>query len=209
MEDSFLADLKKDGIFSQILKRLGILDKFSRDHSSVDHAKNWELINETLLAADAANIDITGIPQTYKALKIILNARTTEVTTWNYVRIRFNNDSGANYNSQQTFSSAASITSAEELAQTSGNMGMCTAANATDALFSGVCELTIPDYAGTNFYKICTKISSMWFKLTTGGLQVLNGGVAWHSTAPINRITTFPTSNNFKAGTRQEIWGLK
>ena len=43
---------------------------------------------------------------------------------------------------------------------------------------------------------------------TTDSYQSIVGGGEWRSTAAINRVTVFPATGNFIAGTRLTIYGM-
>jgi hypothetical protein len=165
------------------------------------------LLSDTTLGSDAASIDITGIPGSYKHLRIIALVRSTRAgqpgDNW---RLRFNNDSGANYYTQSVFASGVAEDGAEEIAA-SGTLGNCPGATATSGFFAPV-DATIVDYASTTKAKVVTGTHLSPTGVTTGLLRMQAAGWVWNSTAAINRITVLAANGNLLAGTRLTIYGV-
>jgi hypothetical protein len=163
------------------------------------------MLYDSTLGASAASFDVSSLPSGYKHLRIVLSGRSDRAAADDGVLIRFNNDSGANYDRTTTFSSAgASPTSAHATSQTELWFGdVAGASAAAGAIGMVVCD--IPDYGGTTFWKM------MKFLAGTGGTTFFNemGMGSWKSTSAINRVTIFPTTGpNFVAGTRLTIYGV-
>lgn len=63
MDNSFLQDSKKDGIFSQILKRLTALELFKQEHTSIQHGgsnRGWSLFMEQFNTIGAVNRQVNS-----------------------------------------------------------------------------------------------------------------------------------------------------
>ena len=158
------------------------------------------------LAVSAASFDVQNISADYRHLRLVLNGRSDRAAQVNDgVGIRFNNDSGANYEYQQALSSDVTMTASESFAQTSFYAGDVPAASAT-ANVAGASIVEILDYAGTTFHKHIIAQNARAGSATTITVQQLGG--RWASATAINRITVISTtSNNFIAGTRLTIYG--
>ncbi len=89
------------------------------------------MLADTTLGVAAASIDFTSIPQTFAHLMLALYGRGDTAVVNQFVRIRFNNDSGANYDYQEIHAAAAAVTASEGLAQTSAVAGVCPGAPPT------------------------------------------------------------------------------
>lgn len=168
------------------------------------------LITDTLLGSDTANFDFTSIPGTYKHLKIIITGRSTNGgSDTDFVTLRFNNDSGANYYGQwnQMFQGQTTTSLAEDVAATSWAHCLLVpgATSTTGAVGTG--ELLIADYASTTFHKSIS-MQGMDIKAeSTTNIRMQQGGAIWASTAAVTRITLAPTGN-FKTGTRASLYGI-
>lgn len=175
--------------------------------TAAEFKKTAGSVFDTTLGGSAASIDVTAISNTYAHLMISIYARGDTAATSTPVFVRFNGDSGLNYDYQQLFGTAATTGAAELFGQSAASVGSMPANTAGANLFSSH-EVFIPHYAGsTNNKQIVTFTS---FKLgTTTGLMANNiFGGGWRSNAAINQITLLPSAGNFVAGTRVTIHAL-
>jgi hypothetical protein len=166
------------------------------------------LIADSTLGADAASFDITGIPGTYKHLQIVASLRSTKsAATFDAVRIRFNNDSGTNYQNAIQYAVDGLDEMVEENAATGGYTEAMAASSPAGSF--AACTVWIPDYASTvTTYKNFTS--------TSGGLKdvtaphIVDAGGSWNSGGTaITRITLTPgTGPNFLAGSRVTVYAL-
>jgi len=155
-----------------------------------------------------ASWDVTGISQIYNHLRVVLMARGDTAAVSTFARMRFNNDSAANYASiYMAADQGAAIAGVEENSATSIEVGKVAAATAT-ASHPGISTIEIPAYVGTTFFKNASWTNGFHSALTTLGHTAMSGDGVWVSTAAINRITVFPTAGNFIAGSRLTIYGL-
>jgi len=163
---------------------------------------------DQILAANAANFDVIGIPQIYAQLLIMAQIRGTDaagqISNW----WRFNNDSGANYYYEYLTAFATTVSSAEGLAQAqifAGNAPSAAAPAGAAAIF----EAKIPNYAGTTFQKaIETVVANRNGTVSTTVRKDQSGG-HWASTAAINRLTLYPNAGLYLAGSRLTVYGLR
>lgn len=164
-------------------------------------------IFDTTLGGSAATIDITGISATYAHLMVSIYARGDTAANIVSAFIECNGDAAANYDYQFLTGSAAAITAGEGFAATGMYVGSYPANTAGANLFSSA-EVFIPNYAGSTNNKQIVTISSYKAGTTTGllGVQILGG--SWRSNAAINRVTVYPGTGNFVAGTRVTIHAL-
>lgn len=166
-------------------------------------------VYDSVLGADTANFDITSIPGGYKHLLLLLQARATGAVVAALVEARFNNDSSANYDYEYggAFGPSNTIT-ANGAAQTFLSIGDCPGASAT-AGYAATIRSEITNYAGTTFDKTAASQSSLAQSTAAAGIyvEVITGH--WRTTATaITRITIFPSSGNFKAGSRCTLYAL-
>lgn len=168
------------------------------------------VLSSGVFSVDTATIDITSIAQTADTLQLIVTGRATRAgSNIDDTFLRFNNDSGANYEWSRTNIDLSSTTSVQEqsgAAQTQITPGYFPAATST-AGEPSIMELLIPGYSATVFRKVCT------WRLWTAGVgsdKIMVGGGRWASTAAISRITFLPGTggSNWLTGTRFVLYGL-
>lgn len=165
------------------------------------------LIQEQLLGVDVASVSFTSIPQNFRHLKLIIYGRTTEVTVNNYFTLRFNNDSGANYDFQQALITNATTSFSSNYAQTSGRIGDFPGASAARATQVGSAEILIPHYTGTTFEKNAICHSGQSAGISGNNLSSVINTIFWRSAVAITRIDIFPSANNIKAGSIISLYG--
>lgn len=147
-----------------------------------------------------------ALPTGYTHLKIIMQGLGTTADTAVPVKLRFNNDSGANYYDQRLIGAGATASADEALAATAGRIGNIPGSTATAALSS--IEVVIPNYRGTVFRKAWSSASMHASNTSTGTLQSAQLGGFWNSTAAITRVAVIPNSGNFDVGTIFSLYGL-
>jgi hypothetical protein len=154
------------------------------------------------LGADAATIDLQSIPATYDDIMITISARASS-TNENYY-LRFNNDSGANYDYNQDVGVQSLTVAAGAGGATSAHAGSMPPSGSAANRF-GTGTIWIPAYATTDRFK---SYQSVWYdpKDASSGRVGGNSGGVWLSTSAINRITFVTESNNFLAGSRISVY---
>jgi hypothetical protein len=164
---------------------------------------------DSTLAAAAASFDFTSIPATFAHLMLVLYLRGDAAVTSVDAAIRFNADSGANYDRQLLYGNAATTAASETLAGTSIGLGGGTfpAANAPATAF-GQSDLCIAHYAGSTKQKSMAARSSGKTGVASGNLYALLVAGFWRSAAAINEITILPSSGNWDIGSRATLYGL-
>lgn len=161
-------------------------------------------IGSVLLAADAATVDFTAIPQTFANLRVLVYARGTVGATNTQNYMRFNNDTAANYDFMLS-GFGASYSGNMVASQTWIQAGYIPAASAFGPSF-GINQIVIPNYAGTAGIKNAFCESGMLQTAAPIDHHSIYG--IWKVSVAINRITFIPGSGSFKAGSRFSLYGL-
>lgn len=166
------------------------------------------LYDETL-AVDAPSFDITAISQLYDDLEIIISdARCDDAGAVALMTMRFNNDSGANYDLQYAQYNGTSGSVNATVNQTSfSEAGIATIAFIPGAAAGANIHLEstiwIRDYSRTT-----TRYKGFTAQSFTGVLYLVMAGGEWSDTDPIDRVTIFPLAgSDFLAGTRCRVRG--
>ncbi len=165
---------------------------------------------ETITAdGSSAVIDFQSIPQTSKHLVLIGQGRMEGAILEADLQIRFNNDSGANYNDQQTKGENVTASAVSSVGANEGELGQIPAASASAGFASSI-YFNIPNYTGS-FFKQWLGMSIHMPNNTPSNFSMRHIGGVWEDTNPITRITLLSTtgsSGNFSNGSRYTLYGL-
>ena len=174
-------------------------------------AGNPVTLYDTTLTASAASIDFTGIQQNFTHLQLKYSMRGDAAGVDNIAAlIRFNGDTGANYDAIYSLAIGLSgtVPVVNSIGATSALTSFVPASTAAANLF-GSTAFEISDYAiGTKEKMLFT---SYGLKVgTADGSKVRFGTSAgfWRSTAAITQITILPLSGNFVTGSRATLIGV-
>lgn len=164
-------------------------------------------IARTVLAAPAASIAFANIPQTYENLRLVLMGRSNKAAaSGDAVNLRFNGDTGANYNATVVETRNVTTTGYNYAATNQQYLGTFPAATAT-ANRPGMLEIDIPAYARAVFHKVLMARSE---GMTDGSTNRFFERLCalWASAAAITDITVY-VSDNFAIGTVATLYGMK
>ena len=161
-------------------------------------ATTYEPIATQTLASAAATITFSSIPSTYTDLKIVLTGLAGGASN---VRLRLNNDSGANYSGTYIYGNGTSGASTRYTSQTS----FFTSEPYADATTPSLLIYEINSYKNTSVYKtILETLSSD----KNGSGSVENAVGLWRSTSAVNRIDLSFSATTFSTGTIATIYGI-
>lgn len=173
-------------------------------------ASVYTLIQDSSLGADGT-VSLTPIANSYKQLQLVCYLRTDRAATEDDLGVRFNGDTGANYDgySVKYNGNTPTTAGAEALAATSIKLTNAVPGNNATANVFGSVTITIPNYAGTANQKALHALAGKKIGTAAGNMHVIHGAGAWRSTSAITRIDLLPlTGTNFKAGSRVTLYGL-
>jgi hypothetical protein len=158
----------------------------------------FDLIGSTVLNSSTATVTFSGINSSFRDLVLVANC-STDITSDN-PGIRFNGDSGSNYNALVMLSGGSSALSYSRTNITSGWMEWYSASG--QQLI--VCEIN--DYATTNKHKTAL------FRRDQPSNVVSAGAIRWANTAAITSLTVLPGattgSGNFNTGSSFYLYGV-
>jgi hypothetical protein len=172
---------------------------------------NSNLIQETILTAATASLSISNIPQGYRDLRFVLSGvRSDAAATEVGLLLRFNGDSGGNYDWTRISNSNTSVTGAESAAATSiqtfGSTSGITGNSATSGAATGISG-TLHDFTGTTFWKTCDLFVSESIGSGAGNRRVETVSGIWRSTSAITSMQFALSSGNFMAGAALRVYG--
>lgn len=167
------------------------------------------ILYQNTLGAPAASLDTGagGIAAGHGELMVVIIARSSEAAVSNNLLLRFNNDSGGNYDWSWVYNGAATPQGAAANLATSAIVGKTQSANGI-ANTTAVTKLIVPGYDLTTFYKAGTAQSGALD--TSGNAYTVASAIQWRSTAAITRLAVFSAGGgNLVTGSRLIVYGLQ
>ena len=162
------------------------------------------LLASTTLGSDAASYTFSSISGTYTNLGIRFYLRTSYAGPYDYIGIRYNGDTAANYSWHQS------------TAQTSIMVGAVNAANNGIANAASYGEVFIPHYSVSTFghttgalvYYNGSSTATPSFSSNLSSGSGANTGGYWNSTSVITSVTILSVLGaNLKANSRFDLYG--
>jgi len=192
-----------------LLREVGQLKREVANLRKPEVPLGLSLIEPQILSGSAASVTFSAIPQTFRHLHLICEARTDLAAEADNVLLRFNADSGANYDRQRLTVNNATLSGASARAGTSDQIGVCEAANSRASNFSPV-QTRIYGYTRTDAEKWTLSHSASFGDVSADAdLQIQFRGGRWRSTAAITSIVLLPaTGTNFVSGSRFQLYGI-
>jgi len=167
-----------------------------------------KLISEVVTTGSATNVSFTSISAAYRDLEVRIRGRGTKPAVANVdIRMRFNGDTGANYDTEIVQGNGSTASAFGAVGETSAFVGNLAAATATANVADAI-KAEVFDYRGTTFQKAALCRSSL--KVGTAAianLYTLASSNYWRSTAAITQIDVFPSANGFVDGTVVSLYG--
>lgn len=166
----------------------------------------FELIaSSTVGSGGAADITFTSIASTYTDLVLKCSIRSAQASIVEGIYVRFNSDTGANYNYRRLYGNGASAVS-DSVNGTLGAPIFIDGASATASTFGNL-EIYIPNYAGS-----AQKSFSADAVVENNGTTAYAGIMAglWTNTAAITSVTLkSENAVNFLQYSTAYLYGVK
>jgi hypothetical protein len=162
------------------------------------------LISEQLLAAPAASVTFSAIPQTYRSIEVRALAKSDAAVHATLLLLDFNGDAGAVYSYQWNSGYGAfGMRGVATLDQVRAELGDVSAATQT---YPSAIYLLIPGYAGTVLMKAWTgHVGGAQSEGSPGGFAV---GGGFKRTTAITSLRLRPNAGNFIIGSRFALYGV-
>lgn len=160
----------------------------------------YALLHDETLGSAASSIDIPDIPAGFEDLRVVAELQGSAAGTGVQVYLRINNDSGGTqYSYGQLYIGGSGASSSAD------HMYLCdVAAAGVGGSEFNVLDFAVNGYAGTSKQK---SLSGLSFQAAAARIWMFGGG--WKSTSAVNRLTLYPASGNFVAGSRVRIYGRR
>lgn len=166
---------------------------------------------DTTLLTTAASVDFTSIPQTFAHLRLITYLRGDTAAATLNTSIRMNNDSTAGhyFDAYGQDTDAAHVSGGDPLTTNTAALLCAIPGASAIAGHFGVASVDIQHYTGVTGSKPYSGTGYYLTNSATGNeASRVIGGIWAISGTAITRLTIFPASGNFIAGSRVTLYGL-
>ena len=192
---------------SPILESIGSVKGFG--WGALVAGGSFESIATVSSVGGESSLSFTSIPSTYKSLQIRWTSRvnsggTTAESLW----MRFNSDTGNNYNFHSVYGTGSAAESNNDLNQEriyslNSNAGSGVASN-----IFGVGIMNIYDYSSTTKFKTTRAFCGCDANVSNSNFRVVLNSNLWRSTSAITSISMFGSST-FAADSTFSLYGIK
>ncbi len=166
----------------------------------------YESIATTTVSTSVSSVTFSSIPATYTHLQLRWIARSDRAATQDFVDIRLNSDTGANYAAHLLSGDGAAASAAAYVSNTSVGLIFMPAASSTGSVF-GVGVMDILDYTNTNKYTTTRTLGGA--DINGSGRIVLGSGV-WMNTAAVTTLTIITdNASTFTQYSKFALYGIK
>ena len=166
-------------------------------------------IGQTILTGSVTSITFSAIPDYFRHLFIECQLRTDRAAEEDTALLRFNADSGANYDRQQLYVNAATPAGTVVRATTATWGVVAEAANSRASNFApGI--IFIPFYKETNAEKWLISLSAVYGDVSADAdMFSIFRSSRWRNTTTITAITLLPSVGpNFVSGSKVNLYGV-
>lgn len=170
----------------------------------------WAALPQVLLEDKdlTSSATFSSVAQGFRALKLVWFGRTTSGVVTDNVQVRFNGDTGANYDVSDMQGNNSTPVGAQAISQTSIPIGVLAGANAT-ANRMGIGELTIAMYSSTAMHKICVGMSNALSTSAAADCWLQGRSGLWKNTAAITQIDLIiGNGGSWVSGSRAYLYGV-
>jgi hypothetical protein len=163
-------------------------------------------IAQTIVSGAAAGSVAFSSLGSYTNLKVVITSRSTYADTTDGLYVRFNSDSGANYDFQRLNNDGVTVNANENFG-TSFNFLGSSSANTAGANLAGSYMIEIPDYRNTTYHKNTITSNVAKIGVSSTNLKAQYDFGLWRNTAAITSLTFAYLSGNIGIGSIFTVYG--
>lgn len=195
---------------NELVRQLTLLTRRVDELVKPEVPLGLSLISETVLTGNAASIVFASLPQGYRNLVLMCQVRTSVAAETDVILLRFNGDTGSNYDAQAFSVNDGTLLGVAGRAATSIGLGRCEGANSRASNFSPT-QAKIFGYSLTDREKWLQALSASFGDVSADAdLREEYRTGRWRSTAAITSITLLPnTGPNFVSGSEFQLYGVR
>jgi len=166
-------------------------------------------IGRTVLAAPAASITFSAIPQTYSTLMLVVVGRGDSAVASVTLGMRLNGDVGNNYEDQQVYGNGIAAAAVERVAAAFNQIGYVPGST-MPANLPGQAVVLLGDYTGTAFKKVWTSENHHRLAAGAGGgyTAVFSGAYTLATPAAVTSLTVLSATGNLIIGSTATLYGV-
>lgn len=176
-----------------------------------DFINCWIPLQQTTLGGAAASVSFAAIPQTFRALAFVIQARTTRASTFDTIYWQANGDAGQNYSHHNVYglNNAAAASSAIGAAN-GAVIGVCDGANSLAGAYGGA-QVIFPNYRNPDVVKQAWGHGGNVGTPSAATMFAAHYNSVWHpaAIAAITSLVFYPLIGpNFAAGSIFAMYGI-
>lgn len=163
-------------------------------------------VSDVVLSVAASSVTLSSLPTDLQHLLIVVTARSSVAATSENVRLRFNSDTGANYD-YQVLAAGSAMTAVESFGANQVNLAGIPGASSPAGRF-GLMEVWVPSFGATDSQKTAMVTNSRFRTNTTTDFTLQYVGGWWRNSAAITSVEFILASGQFVVGSRFTVYGL-
>jgi len=168
---------------------------------------SFESIATATGTGSSGTITFSSIPSTYQHLQVRFLVRSTSVSAgFENLLIRFNSDTGSNYDYHVLFGDGSSASASAGTSATSARARDVVARSGVASNIHGVGVINLNDYASTTKNKTISIFHGV--DANGSGNATLQSGL-WRNTNAVNSITLFLPSDSWTTSSTFALYGIK
>jgi len=169
---------------------------------------DYESIATLTASGGESFLSFTSIPSTYSSIQLRGIGRFSTAVHANFVSIKLNNDTAANYVWHRIWSDGGTAFAGATTASTFMPIGRATGSSAASSIYgAAVCDIL--DYSSTNKNKTIRALGGTASTNSTNQNIIQFSSGLWLNTAAVNRVDVYPDSGTWSTGTTFALYGIK
>lgn len=176
-----------------------------------DFVNCWIPLQQTILAAPAVSVSFSSIPQIFRSLAFVIQARTDRASTVDTIYWQANGDAGQNYSHHNIYGLNNAAAASSAIAAANGALvGVCDGANSLAGGFGGA-QVIFPNYRSTTYVKQAWSQGGNVGTPSAATVYAIQYNSIWHPAviAAITSLVFFPVVGpNFVAGSIFAMYGV-
>lgn len=176
-----------------------------------DFINCWIPLQQTILAAPAASVAFAAIPQIFRSLAFVIQARTDRASTVDTIYWQANGDAGQNYSHHNVYGNNNLAAASSAIGAANGALiAVCDGASSLAGAYGG-CQATFPNYRSTTHVKQAWSQGGNVGTPTAATVYAIQYNSIWHPAVivGITSLVFFPVIGpNFVAGSIFAMYGI-